>query len=132
MGADGHEPGPTVLTAQRVAAAPVDEVMGWLNSSAGGLSNADAIMRLDRFGANAVRTHRVSALAVLGRQLRNAVLLLLAGTALVSYFLGDRAQAIIIASILAASIAARRIHRRAACFSHSDPATEVQVGAPTG
>ncbi|WP_205871169.1 cation transporting ATPase C-terminal domain-containing protein, partial [Mycolicibacterium holsaticum] len=28
--------------------------------------------------------------------------------------------------------AAHRIHRRAARFSHSDPATEVQVGAPTG
>jgi len=41
---------------------------------------------------------------VLGRQLRSAVLILLAGTAIVSYFLGDSMQAVIIGVILAASI----------------------------
>jgi Mg2+-importing ATPase len=46
----------------------------------------------------------VSAIAVLGRQLRSAVLGLLAVTAVVSFFLGDSKQAIIIGVILAASI----------------------------
>src|SRR5271165_4863667 len=93
-----------VLTTNRVAAAPVDEVLGWLDSSAAGLSSAEASARLARYGPNAVRTHHVNALAVLGRQLRNAVLILLAGTAVVSYFLGDSMQAVIIGVILAASI----------------------------
>ena len=87
-----------------VAAAPVDEVLRRLDSSAAGLSSAEAAARLTRYGPNAVRTHHVNVLAVLGRQLRNAVLILLAGTAIVSYFLGDSMQAIIIGIILAASI----------------------------
>jgi Mg2+-importing ATPase len=92
------------LTAKQVAGAPVDQVLQWLNSPAAGLSSAEASARLVRYGPNAVRTHHVNALAVLGRQLRNAVLILLAGTAIVSYFLGDSMQAIIIGVILAASI----------------------------
>jgi Mg2+-importing ATPase len=92
------------LAAKRVAAAPADDVLRWLDSSQAGLSGTEAAARLSRYGPNAVRTHRVSALAVLGRQLRNAVLMLLAGTAIVSYFLGDSMQAVIIGVILAASI----------------------------
>ncbi len=88
----------------RAASAPLDEVLHGLDSSADGLSGAEASARLLRHGPNAVRTHRVSAIAVLGRQLRNAVLILLAGTAAVSFFLGDNKQAIIIGVILAASI----------------------------
>ncbi len=91
-------------TAKRVAEAPVDQVLQWLDSSAAGLSGVDASARLTRYGPNAVRTHHVNALAVLGRQLRSAVLILLAGTAIVSYFLGDSMQAVIIGVILAASI----------------------------
>jgi Mg2+-importing ATPase len=92
------------LTAKRVAGAPVEQVLGWLDSSAAGLSSAEAAARLARHGPNAVQTHHVNALAVLGRQLRSAVLILLAGTAIVSYFLGDSMQAVIIGIILAASI----------------------------
>ncbi|ORW90170.1 magnesium-transporting ATPase [Mycobacterium sp. IEC1808] len=92
------------LTAKRVAEAPVEAVLEWLGSSAAGLSSAEAAARLAQHGPNAVRTHHVNALAVLGRQLRSAVLILLAGTAVVSYFLGDSMQAVIIGIILAASI----------------------------
>ncbi len=92
------------LDTKSVAAAPVDEVLRRLDSSAAGLSSAEASARLARYGPNAVRTHHVNALAVLGRQLRNAVLILLAGTAVVSYFLGDSMQATIIGMILVASI----------------------------
>ena len=77
---------------------------GGLDTSADGLSGAEASARLLRYGPNSVRTHRVSAIAVLGRQLRSAVLGLLAATAVVSFFLGDSKQAIIIGVILAASI----------------------------
>ncbi|MCV7246324.1 magnesium-translocating P-type ATPase [Mycobacterium mantenii] len=97
-------PDAMVITTKRVAAAPVDEVLRWLDSSPAGLSSAEAAARLTRYGPNAVRTHRVNPLAVLGRQLRNAVLMLLAGTAVVSFFLGDSMQAVIIGVILAASI----------------------------
>jgi Mg2+-importing ATPase len=86
---------PDALTAVRVASAPIDEVLGWLDSSAGGLSSAEVPARRARYGPNAVRTHHVKALAVLGRQLRSAVLILLAATAAVSYFLGDSIQAVI-------------------------------------
>ena len=95
---------PPALTTPRVAAAPLDEVLQWLRSSAQGLSSADASARLIHYGPNALRTHRVSAIAVLGSQLRNAVLILLATTAVLSFFLGDSTQAIIIGAILAASI----------------------------
>ena len=95
---------PETLTAERVAAGAIDEVMRWVDSSAEGLSSAEVSARLARYGPNAVRTHHVNALAVLGRQLRSAVLILLAGTAVVSYFLGDSIQAIIIGVILGASI----------------------------
>jgi Mg2+-importing ATPase len=92
------------LTAARVATAPLDEVLHSLDTSVQGLSGAAASARLIRYGPNALRTHRVSAIAVLGRQLRNAVLILLATTAVLSFFLGDSTQAIIIGAILAASI----------------------------
>ncbi len=97
-------PDSAALSTQRVAAAPADEVLRWLDSSAAGLSTTEASARLARYGLNAVRTHHVNALAVLGRQLRSAVLILLGGTAVVSYFLGDQMQATIIGIILAASI----------------------------
>lgn len=69
-----------------------------------GLTSAEASARLARFGPNSLRTHRVSAWAVLRRQLNNAVLMLLAGTAAVSFYLGDPTQAVIIGVILAVSI----------------------------
>jgi Mg2+-importing ATPase len=92
------------LTAGHVGSAPLADVLGWLDSSVDGLSSEEAAARVARYGPNALRTQRVSAFAVLGRQLRSAVLALLAGTAVVSYFLGDTTQAIIIGIILAASI----------------------------
>lgn len=77
------------MTAEWVAQATPDEVLACLGGSAEGLSGAEATARLKSHGPNAVRSHEVSALAVLGRQLRSALLLLLAGTAVLSYFFGD-------------------------------------------
>lgn len=92
------------LTPQRVAAGSIDDVLGWVGSSGAGLAGAEAAARLRSHGPNAVRTHGVSAIAVLGRQLRSALLLLLAATAALSFFLGDETQAIVIAVILLASV----------------------------
>ena len=92
------------LTPEAVAGAPATEVLASLGTSETGLSAAEAAARLSRFGPNSLRTHRVSAWAVLRRQLNNAVLALLAVTAVVSYFLGDNTQALIIGIILAISI----------------------------
>lgn len=89
---------------QSVAAATLPEVLRQLDTAPNGLSAAEASARLRRCGPNAVRTHRVSAVAVLRRQLNNAVLALLAATALLSFFLGDTTQASIIGIILAVSV----------------------------
>src|SRR6476620_4144002 len=94
----------TPLSQRWAATAAVEEVLARLDSSTDGLSSTEAAARLQRYGPNALRTHRVNALAALGRQLRSAVLGLLAATAVVSYFLGATTQAIIIGVILAASI----------------------------
>jgi Mg2+-importing ATPase len=95
---------PPSLSQGWVASAPLEEVLARLDTSPDGISSAQAAAHLVRYGPNALRTHRVRAIAVLGRQLRSAVLGLLAVTAVVSFFLGDNKQAIIIGVILAASI----------------------------
>ena len=100
----GTSVSPASLSAGWAASAPIEEVLARLDTSPDGLSHAQAATRLARYGPNALRTHRVSAIAVLGRQLRSAVLGLLAVTAVASFFLGDSTQAIIIGVILAASI----------------------------
>lgn len=97
--ADDH-----ALTATAVAGAPLTDVLRWLDTSAEGLSSDAAAERLARVGPNSLRTHRISAWAVLRRQLNNAVLALLAVTAAVSFFLGDATQAVIIGVILVVSI----------------------------
>ncbi|MDV2475266.1 magnesium-translocating P-type ATPase [Rhodococcus zopfii] len=86
------------------ASTSVPELMSLLRTDPGGLSSIEAAARLSSHGPNAIRTRRVSAWAVLKRQLNNAVLILLAVTAAVSGFLGDGTQAIIIGIILLTSI----------------------------
>lgn len=98
------------LSAAQVAAATSHDVLSWLASSTEGLSGVEAAARLTRYGPNAIRIHGVNALAVLGRQLRSPLLILLAGTAVVSFFLGDSTQAIIIGVILAASVGLRFVN----------------------
>ncbi|MGE2735049.1 magnesium-translocating P-type ATPase [Mycolicibacterium vaccae] len=95
---------PAAADLDRVADATATEVLTHLNTSADGLSAEEARARMQRFGGNVVRTHRVSALAVLRRQLSNAILGLLAVTAALSFLLGDRTQAVIIGIILAVSV----------------------------
>jgi len=102
----------------------VDEVLRLLGSAVGGLSRAEAAHRLTVVGPNAVRSHQVHAWSVLGRQLRSALLVLLVVTATISFFLGDRTDAVIIGLILAASVGLGFVNEyraeRAALALHSE------------
>jgi P-type Mg2+ transporter len=88
----------------RAAAMDTTEVLAALGSGPDGLSGSEAARRLAAFGPNAVRTHHARVWTVLGRQLRSPLLLLLLITASLSFFLGDRADALIIGSILGLSV----------------------------
>lgn len=100
--ADGKSP--VGLLAGEAASLPAERVLDRLDVTETGLSSAEAGRRLAVCGPNAVRTHHARALRVLGRQLRNAVLILLAVTAVISFFLGNGTDAVIIGVILAASV----------------------------
>ena len=93
------------LSAETVAAATAPQVLTWLKSSTNGLSGREAADRLARYGPNVIHSHRVSAVAIMARQFRNAVLILLVLTAIASFALDDRPDAIIIAVILTVSAA---------------------------
>ncbi len=81
-----------------------DEVLARLGSSPEGLSSEAVAERLSRFGPNALGTHRVRATTVLFRQIRNPILVLLLGAALLSGLTGGATNAVIIAVIVAASV----------------------------
>ena len=81
-----------------------DEVLAALVSGPQGLSAAEAADRLATTGPNILGTHRVRAVSVLVRQIRNPILLLLLGAALVSGLTGGGTNAIIIAVIVALSV----------------------------
>ncbi|HVA37728.1 MAG TPA: magnesium-translocating P-type ATPase [Candidatus Dormibacteraeota bacterium] len=103
---------PTTTPAQPVpplslpdaAKLPVDAVFERLATSAEGLGSAEAASRLQRFGPNALREHGTQPAAVLRRQLRNPMLILLVATALVSLILGEHTEAYIILGIIALSV----------------------------
>ena len=86
------------------AGLPPEEVLSRLASGTDGLSSGDAAERLREFGPNALGTHRVRATAVLFRQIRNPILILLLGAALVSGLTGGGTNALIIAVIVALSV----------------------------
>ena len=92
------------ITTTQAAAATCDQLISQLATSPSGLSSAEAADRRATFGPNAFPAHTVSAWTVLRRQLGNAVLLLLAATAIVSAFLGDVTQSVIIGIILVISV----------------------------
>jgi len=81
-----------------------DDVFARMASGPDGLSSVDAAERLQRFGPNALSTRRVHATAVLFRQIRNPILILLLGAALVSGLTGGGSNAVIIAAIVVLSV----------------------------
>jgi Mg2+-importing ATPase len=94
----------TELDLATAACLPPDEALARLGSGPNGLTALGAADRLRQIGPNILGTHRVRALYVLFRQVRNPILLLLLGAALVSGFTGGRTNAAIIAVIVALSI----------------------------
>ena len=97
-------PPPGELTLADAAGLSSDEVLAQLGTGQDGLSTAAAAERLRRFGPNALGTHRVRAITVLLRQVRNPVLILLLGAALVSGLTGGGPNALIITVIVALSV----------------------------
>ena len=93
-----------VPSIQALAAMPSQDVLDLLGTRASGLGAAEAEARLASYGPNAVRTHHASAVSVLLRQLRSALLLLLIAAAAVSAFVGEGTDAMIIGVIIAASV----------------------------
>ncbi len=83
---------------------PAEEVLHALASRSEGLSGREAKRRLAQVGPNALRSHGARPLAVLARQLRNPLLLLLLAAALTSVFVGEGTDALIIFFISGLSI----------------------------
>jgi Mg2+-importing ATPase len=77
-GGQGSAPPPSGIGLLEAARLPPADVVARMGSADSGLSAAEAAARLRRFGPNAVRSHGAQPLAVLGRQLRNPLLILLA------------------------------------------------------
>jgi P-type Mg2+ transporter len=97
-------PAPIDLTLASAGALTAEEVLGRLQSSPDGLSGDDAHARLVRVGPNALRSHGARPLAVLLRQLRNPLLVLLVAAALTSFAVGERTSALIILLIICMSV----------------------------
>jgi Mg2+-importing ATPase len=95
---------PQELELSATAMLPVADVLSRVASSELGLSSAEASRRLGIYGPNVLAAHGVSAWAVLARQLRSYLLLLLFVAAVVSAVVGDRTEALIIGAIMAMSI----------------------------
>ena len=114
-----------------------DEVLSAVGSCRGGLDRSEVDRRVAVFGPNAIRSHHASALAVLGRQLNSPLLWLLFAAAAISAFVGEGLDAMIIAVILAASVALGFVNEfraeRAAQALHSGirhVVTAVRDGVP--
>ncbi|MEO7007191.1 MAG: magnesium-translocating P-type ATPase [Terrimesophilobacter sp.] len=86
------------------AALPAEQVLAGLNCARAGLSSAEATARLASVGPNALRTHKARAWAVLGRQLKSPILILLFVTAGLSLALGDATNSTVIGVILVFSV----------------------------
>ena len=81
-----------------------DEVLSLLGSRTEGLTSEEVEERLRRFGLNVLGIHRVRATTVLFRQIRNPILILLLGAALISGFTGGGTNAVIIFVIVFLSV----------------------------
>ncbi len=92
------------LTLASSATLPADDVLARVESTADGLSHDEALARLARLGPNALRSHGARPLAVLARQLRNPLLILLVAASLTSFAVGERTSALIILLIICLSV----------------------------
>lgn len=91
------------LTLTQAAALDGAQVCALLESSPQGLTSEQAASRLSRVGPNVLSEHRLRAFAVLWRQLRNPLLVLLLAAAAASVAVGEHVDAYIIFAIIAMS-----------------------------
>ena len=97
-------PGEPALTDKAYWSLPVDAALGGLRSGPAGLSAAEAAERLRTTGPNTIgRGGRVTALSAFLRQFRSPLVLILIFAAIVSAFVGEGSEAVIIAVIVLAS-----------------------------
>ena len=83
---------------------PTDELLAGLRARPAGLSSADAATRLKEAGPNAIGKRRgASAITAFARQFRSPLVLILIFAAIVSTFIGEGSEAIIIGAIVLAS-----------------------------
>jgi Mg2+-importing ATPase len=102
--APGVSPARSALDLAAAARHPVDAVLQELGSTQTGLTSGQAARRLATVGRNVLASHKVTALGVLGRQLRNPLLILLLAAAGVSAATGDPTDGAIIAAIVVLSV----------------------------
>ena len=102
----------TTPTIDVAATMTADEVLSAVDSSRRGLDHSEVDRRIETFGPNAIRSHRASALSVLGRQLNSPLLWLLFTAAAISAFVGEGLDAMIIAVILAGVLIISRSRER--------------------
>lgn len=95
------------IALEAAASLSSDHVLARLQCDRAGLSQAEAAARLGETGANALRSHGARPLAVMARQLRNPLLILLVAAALTSFVVGERTSALIILLIILLSVAWR-------------------------
>ena len=95
---------PPALDLAAAARHPVGVVLQELGSAQTGLTSEEAASRLAAVGPNVLATHKVTVLGVLGRQLRNPLLILLLAAAGVSAATGDPTGGAIIAAIVGLSV----------------------------
>ncbi|HET7465350.1 MAG TPA: magnesium-translocating P-type ATPase [Candidatus Dormibacteraeota bacterium] len=81
-----------------------EQVLTRLAVGPDGLDPQEAARRLDAWGPNAIRSHDVRALAILGRQLKNPLLILLGIATLTAFAVGERTDAFIILTIVGLSV----------------------------
>jgi P-type Mg2+ transporter len=86
------------------AALSAEQVLAGLKCDRSGLSSEEAAARLATVGPNALRTHKARAWAVLARQLKSPILILLFVTAGLSLALGDATNSTVIGVILVFSV----------------------------
>jgi Mg2+-importing ATPase len=104
MNEDRSATAATTLDLAHTAALPANEVLAHLSSRLEGLSTPEVDARRAQFGANVLAVHRVRATTVLWRQIKNPILILLLGAALISGVTGGGTNAIIIAAIVFLSV----------------------------
>jgi P-type Mg2+ transporter len=97
----GERPPLDLRTASTLAP---DEVLRRLGTAPNGLSAPEVSSRLRTFGPNLIEQHQTSAIGVLVRQFANPFLILLVSTSLVSLWLHDNSDALIILAIVTLSV----------------------------